>query len=436
MSSVKADVTATEQKVNALMTNVERLVAERRDTDAQRLLCEAEELLPDHPLVLHERARRLLMAGDAATACTVLEKVIVLAPQHVPFWLSLAATLRVLGRRDEEMSALERALGVDPTHLVALLQKAALLDLMNKPRSAAAIYGNALQTLGPNTRMPPAVAAHVRHAQERVRENSAALADIIDARLPPSERSGDSHLRFDRFLDRILGRKRVYVPEPTSMLFPYLRNYEFFDRDRFPWIESLESATDAIREELLGVLSADATGIEPYIAFRDGLPLRQWQELNHSRRWSAYFLWNQGRREEAHLTRCPRTAAALGAAPRVDIPGRGPTAFFSILDAHTKIPPHSGVTNTRLTVHLPLIVPSGCRFRVGGETREVRAGNAWVFDDTIEHEACNDSGASRAILIFDIWNPELTPHERDWVRETTAVLGEYYESEGVPGVLI
>jgi aspartate beta-hydroxylase len=436
LSPVEAGPSAIEQRVSALMANVERLVAERRDTDAQRLLREAEGLLPDHPLVLHERARRLLVGGDAGAACAMLEKVVVSAPQHVPFWLSLAATLRVLGRREEELNALERALAIEPTHLVVLLQKAALLDLMNKPRSAAAIYGNALQTLGTNTRLSPAIAAHVRHAQERVRENSAALAEIIDARLPPSERSGGSHVRFDRFLDRMLGRRRVYVPEPTSMLFPYLRNYEFFDREAFPWIESLESATDAIREELLGVLSADSAGIEPYIAFRDGLPLRQWQELNHSRRWSAYFLWNQSRREEAHLARCPRTVATLEAAPRIDIPGRGPTAFFSILDAHTKIPPHTGVTNTRLTVHLPLIVPPGCRFRVGGETREVRAGNAWVFDDTIEHEAWNDSDASRAILIFDVWNPELTALERDLVRETTAALGEYYESEGVPGVLI
>ena len=99
------------------------------------------------------------------------------------------------------------------------------------------------------------------------------------------------------------------------------------------------------------------------------------------------------------MARCPRTVAALTAVPQVDIPGRGPTAFFSILDAHTKIPPHTGVTNTRLTVHLPLIVPPGCRFRVGGETREWRAGSAWVFDDTIEHEAWNDSDAITLIAL-------------------------------------
>ena len=191
----------------------------------------------------------------------------------------------------------------------------------------------------------------------------------------------------------------------------------------------MEAATEAIREEILGVLREDKAGIQPYVAYEEGLPLNQWRELNHSRRWGAYFLWNQGRREAAHMARCPQTVAALAAAPQVDIPGRGPTAFFSILDAHTHIPPHTGVTNTRLTVHVPLIVPPGCRFRVGGETRDWRVGTAWVFDDTIQHEAWNDSDMARAILIFDVWNPQLTLLERDLVREATVVFAQYNEAE-------
>ncbi len=390
------------------------------------------------PNELHERARRLLAAGDATAAFVLLEQIVAVAPRHLPYWLSLAAALRVLGRHDAEMNALERALTLDPTHLVVLLQKGALLDLMHKPRSAATVYVHALQTLAPGTYLPPALEAHVRHAEKRVRENAATLAGVLEKRLGAlrREQASGAQMRFDRCLDRILGRRRIYTPEPTSLLFPYLRNYEFFARERFPWLDAVEAATESIRDELFGVLSADQSGIEPYIAFQDGLPLRQWQELNHSRRWSAYFLWNQGRKEESHLALCPRTAEMLSAVPRVDIPRRGPTAFFSILEPRTKIPAHTGVTNTRVTVHLPLIVPTGCGFRVGGEVRDWKVGSAWVFDDTIEHEAWNDSDAPRAILIFDIWNPELTPLECDLVREATVAMAQYQEVEGpVPGVV-
>jgi len=79
-----------------------------------------------------------------------------------------------------------------------------------------------------------------------------------------------------------------------------------------------------------------------------------------------------------------------------------------------------------------LIVPPGCGFRVGGETREWQVGRAWAFDDTIEHEAWNDSDIPRAILIFDIWHPELTLMERDLVREAMIAIADFYEGEGLP----
>lgn len=77
-------------------------------------------------------------------------------------------------------------------------------------------------------------------------------------------------------------------------------------------------------------------------------------------------------------------------------------------------------------VHLPLIVPSGCGFRVGAERRDWHPGKALVFDDTFEHEAWNDSEVPRAILIFDIWSPRLSIAERDLVSRVSADIGEFY----------
>ena len=70
------------------------------------------------------------------------------------------------------------------------------------------------------------------------------------------------------------------------------------------------------------------------------------------------------------------------------------------------------MTNVRSIVHLALIVPEGCTFRVGGETRPWVEGEAFVFDDTIEHDAHNPTAEDRAVLIIDTWNPYLSETER------------------------
>ncbi len=381
---------------------------------------------------VQEQARRLLAAGDAEGACALLERLIESSPPQVNLYLMLAAALRALRRWTDELQVLEQALRLDPTHPIVLLQKGAVLELVNKPRSAAEAYSNALQALPPKAELPPAVQAHVAHARERVAVNAAAIGALIGARLQAMsdfDPTSADCVRFSRALDRVLGRRRIYLPEPTFLLFPYLVNDEFHPRSAFPWLATLEAATDVIRKELLEVLAAHQTELQPYIEYADGLPLNQWKELNRSRRWSAYFLWNAGLEFVDHVVQCPRTMEILRGLPQVDIPGHGPTLFFSILEPHTTIPAHTGVTNARLTVHLPLIVPPGCRFRVGGTVREWKVGEAWVFDDTIEHEAWNDSDSPRAILIFDVWNPQLTERERTWVREALTVLGEYNGAE-------
>jgi aspartyl/asparaginyl beta-hydroxylase (cupin superfamily) len=152
-----------------------------------------------------------------------------------------------------------------------------------------------------------------------------------------------------------------------------------------------------------------------------GTPQNKWSPLDGSLDWSACFLWEYGVRNEAICALCPETAAALELAPRNHIAGKAPSAFFSILKPGAHIPAHTGVTNTRAIIHLPLVVPEGCRFRVGGETRPWREGEAFAFDDTIEHEAWNDSAERRIVLIFDVWNPYLTADEQGLLRDFYAL---------------
>src|SRR5207237_10517443 len=125
-------------------------------------------------------------------------------------------------------------------------------------------------------------ATRVEHGRSRVPDNAVALAGAVEAQIGPlrAGRSPGEWHRFERCIHRILGRRRIYTPEPTFMLFPYLNNVEFFPREQFPWLEAVEGATHAIREELFGVLSVDQAGIQPYIAYDEYQPIAQRKEWN------------------------------------------------------------------------------------------------------------------------------------------------------------
>ena len=437
MSDVDATASTTipdNATVMGMLQASKAAAAAGRAAEADQLLVRVAQLAPAHPAVLNELGLQMMQRGDATRARELFQRATQADPGHPILWSNLASSLHGLSRPGEELEAIERALALEPRYLPALLQKGALQEQGGDPRNAARTYRNALATMPRGATLPESVTAMIEHARKVVADDDAALAGAIEARLAAirEQHGGGHYRRVERCLELLTGRRSHFNPQPTFMHFPEIPAVEFFERADFPWLDAIEAASEDIRAELMSVLVSDRAGLEPYIAYPDGVPLNQWKELNKSRRWSAYFLWNQAVPQAAHLARCPRTVAALEAAPRCDVGARAPTAYFSILDAHTRIPPHTGVTNTRAIVHLPLIVPPGCGFRVGSETREWVAGKAWVFDDTIEHEAWNDSDTPRAILIFDIWNPFLTPAERDLIRAATEVVGSYYGA-GAPG---
>jgi aspartyl/asparaginyl beta-hydroxylase (cupin superfamily) len=213
----------------------------------------------------------------------------------------------------------------------------------------------------------------------------------------------------------------MYTNACHGFHYPFLPADEFFDRNHFHWLEQLEEASPVIRDELKAILASPDPGLSPYIDMPPGTPDNLWRELDKSPNWSALHLWRDGERIDAVCDRAPKTAALMETLPLARIPGRAPAVFFSLLKAGKRIPPHSGVTNIRSIVHLGLIVPQGCGFRVGGEARQWREGEAFVFDDTIEHEAWNEGGEDRAVLILDCWNPHLSEDEQAMILKMFAI---------------
>ncbi|MES2497493.1 MAG: aspartyl/asparaginyl beta-hydroxylase domain-containing protein [Pseudomonadota bacterium] len=353
--------------------------------------------------------------GRFAEALDLLDRAAAIDPGNFDLHLKRGALYRASGDLPAALAAVGAALAISPLDFVALMLWAGLKE-QTAAEDAGEAYAQALAQKPATLANPQLVAAVTRG--EKVRDRWIAAKEArLAAAMTTAEHAADGEeaARIARFRSNALRKTRVWHAEPTHFHFPGLVEREFHDRSLFPWLTELEAATDIIQAEFEAAAGAERAELVPYIQYPDGAPVAQWQALNHSRDWTAIHLWQYGRRIEANARHCPTTMDLIARLPQPLIGGCSPNAMFSLLAPDTRIPPHHGVANTRLVCHLPLIVPDGCWFRVGAETRPWRRGEAWVFDDTIEHEALNPSDALRAILIIDVWHPGLAPVEQEAV---------------------
>jgi aspartate beta-hydroxylase len=365
-----------------------------------------------------------LQRGDAKGALAMLIEAEKHHPDSPGIKLNLAVVHRTLADYRAALRALDAALAIDPYFFLALLSKGAVLEQMDEIRQAAEIYRNALRIAPPADRAPPSLQQPIQHARELVTQQAEALQAHLRQQLDGllTQHADQPLARFNESLDVLAGTRQIYNADPVQLTVPRLPAIPFFDREYFPWLPQLEAATETIRGEVQALLGLGMPGFAPYVQYPAGTPVNQFGPLNHSSLWNSLWLWKDGEAQADAIARCPQTAAVLAELPMADQPGFAPTAVFSALAPHTHIPPHTGSTNSRLLVHLPLVLPGPARFRVGNDSREWRMGEAWVFDDTIEHEAWNDADETRVILIFDVWNPLLSEAERELI---SALLREH-----------
>jgi aspartate beta-hydroxylase len=396
---------------------------EGRHDEAAKLLHGVLASAGEHPIALNMLGLNALAVGDHAAAASSLRRAIAADPQSPDLWMNLARALREQGDEAGEREALEGALAIDQRHFMALVRMAEWFERIGEPARAAERWSGVLAMSALLEQRTPALEAMLDHAREQVARSREEFAETVESGI--AEARGQvpaaARRRFDACIDHVLGRRAIYPNQCAGMHFPFLPADEFFERRHFPWLEEIEAKTDLIRAELEALLGEEDTGILPYVTMDPGTPANKWSPLDGSLDWGALHLWKDGRRNDAACARAPRTAAAVEALPLSDLPGRTPTVFFSLLRPGTHLPAHNGVSNVRTIIHLPLIVPPGCSFRVGGETREWKVGEAFAFDDTIEHEAWNRSDQLRAVLIFDVWNPYIEEAERELLRRFFAV---------------
>jgi aspartyl/asparaginyl beta-hydroxylase (cupin superfamily) len=185
--------------------------------------------------------------------------------------------------------------------------------------------------------------------------------------------------------------------EPTRLFFPGIEARPWFGPERFDWVPIVEAAFGPIRAELDALVSEQAR-FSPY-------------EDPHTKElgwagWETFSLYRNGVVDEDAWRRCPATVAALEATPH------GPReAMFTTMRPGTHITPHTGGANPVLTCHLGLIVPPDCGIGVNGDVRTWQEGKCLVFDDSFMHEAWNRGPGMRAVLLWDVWHPDLSPKE-------------------------
>ena len=355
------------------------------------------------------RGVEALQRGDFAAARDAFVTVTGSGTASPQAWLFLAQACEGLGDSSTGRSAIDQVLAADQGNPFALFMKADLYARDGDDRASVSFYRMGLRRAAELAQLPGDLPDRVRRAEAAVAAAEERFEEKLERTL--AERGIDSvpH-RFAEALAIASGKQPVYLQHPTSFYFPGLPQMPWYAREMFPWVNELEQAVPDMRAEIEQVLAEDQ-GLEPYVQ-EDAERASRGHSLLNDARWSAFHLFKAGERVEENAARCPLIMRLLQPLPIPIIQRRSPMALISILKPGTHIPPHHGMLNTRLICHIPLVVPKGCRLRVGAETREVVEGRAMIFDDSFEHEAWNDSDSVRAVLLFEIWRPEISEEEK------------------------
>ena len=425
-------------QVQTLVDSALALLARGQHDEAEQVFNKVLESAPYHRDALNFLATRAYGRGELALCVELLEKAVRTKPDDPVLRENLAVAYIDSGKLAEAEEEFDRVLALRPGDLDATLYKASLLERSGKLAEAVEHYARACIAVGnvngylQSSVRPARMKELVRRAVDAVmlelRRSLAAGLEPVHARYP-----GADFARVDAcVLGFVSGRRERpdAMQRPSLLYFPGLSTKPFYERSEIAASAPLEAAAAAVLAEYSG-LQGQAAQFSPYVQAPAGQDPQQWRELNNSPAWSAYHLYRNSERSAEACEACPQTAKLVESLPLARIPGHAPEVFFSVLKPGTHIPPHFGLGNYKLAVHLPLVLPGDCAIRVGNETRSWEEGKCLIFDDSFQHEAWNRSGQPRVVLIADIWHPEMHEHERAAVVAVIDVIGAFQQRYGI-----
>lgn len=132
--------------------------------------------------------------------------------------------------------------------------------------------------------------------------------------------------------------------------------------------------------------------------------------------WTEFGLSRMGTLNRKNCELAPVTCKLVGSIPEhlsswKGYPLQG-EAEFLVLEPGTHLERHCGTTNRRLTMHLGLVTPEGPVLKLDhGELgkRDIlwKEGEAFLFDDSFEHEVWHNGTEMRGVLYVSVWHPGL-----------------------------
>jgi aspartyl/asparaginyl beta-hydroxylase (cupin superfamily) len=188
----------------------------------------------------------------------------------------------------------------------------------------------------------------------------------------------------------------------------------YFHSSDLPWATAFIKCFEKIKSELTSAIT-EGSELRPYLGSGDAIPTNL-STLAGSLNWAALDLYKNGELQTAAKSLFPNTLAAFEDVPTYQLTNSPYEIFFSLLKPGQTIAPHYGQSNHSLTAHLALDIPDSCYLEVDHEQRIWREGELMVFDDNYLHSAHNASDKTRIVLIFSIWNPDLSAVERAAIR--------------------
>lgn len=412
--------------LNASLEQAQRLAQSGQVVQAELLYVGILKDWPGQLQSLRALADLAMQRDDAARAVRFLSEATQRHPNDTELALSYAAVLAKAQRIPEAQQWLEGVVAKSPKFFAAWLFLGQLREATGDSLGALRAWFEAIigaqragQWLGEDT-TEPQILEQVIHAVEKVRKGRELL--LYESYGELRKRLGAGALgRVDKALAGYLRKWNATPPDPRQrprfFYFPDLPDLPYYDPLLQPWAPALQSSFEVIRNDAVRVFAEDQK-FQPFLVRTGGNKTGEHIKGSGTEpAWDAFFFYRHGERFDKNHNRCPETSTALESIELCRISDQAPEICFSVLGAGTQIMPHYGVSNVRLVMHLPLVIPGDCALNLldAGE-HHWQEGKLVMFDDTFQHEAWNRSNSPRIILLMDCWNPHLTVPEKTAVK--------------------